>query len=308
MTLQQLKYIAEVDRLKSFALAAEALGITQPTLSGMIAKLEDELDIRIFERNSRKVATTAIGSQIAAQARIVIMEAGRIAEMAAEAKAAVSGELRLAVGPAIAPYILPDFIRIYLSDYREVALSLEELRPDAMLRALAEGAVDAGICTAGLAAKGIFEIPLYSEDFFLYLSDECMSRMPEFDPAALGHEKMWVMKEVQCLRESAFSFCKGRKGRRHVYEAGSIDTLIRIVDLNGGFTIIPRMHLPLLSPQQRQNVRPVDGEHISQRKISMYIRHDYVRAGLLNSVVDTIKKFMPAGMLEKSLIKNGIKL
>lgn len=94
-----MKYIAEVDRLKSFALAAEALGITQPTLSGMIAKLEDELDIRIFERNSRKVATTAIGSQIAAQARIVIMEAGRIAEMAAEAKAAVSGELRLAVGP-----------------------------------------------------------------------------------------------------------------------------------------------------------------------------------------------------------------
>lgn len=81
---------------------------------------------------------------------------------------------------------MPDFIRIYLSDYREVALSLEELRPDAMLRALAEGAVDAGICTAGLAAKGIFEIPLYSEDFFLYLSDECMSRMPEFDPQPSG--------------------------------------------------------------------------------------------------------------------------
>lgn len=308
MTLQQLRYIAEVDRLKSFALAADALGITQPTLSGMIAKLEDELDIRIFERNSRKVTTTAVGAQIAAQARIVIMEAGRIAETAAEVKAAVAGDFRLAVGPAIAPYILPDFIRIYLKDYPDVVLSLEELRPDAMLRALGEASVDAGICAAGLSANGIFEIPLYTEDFFLYLSDDCKSRLAEFDPAALEHEKMWVMKEVQCLRRSALSFCKGRKGRRHVYEAGSIDTLIRIVDLNGGFTIIPRMHLPLLRPQQRHNAMPVDEEHISQRKISMYIRHDYVRAGLLNSVVGTLRKFMPAGMIEPSLLKNGIRL
>lgn len=100
-------------------------------------------------------------------------------------------------------------------------------------------------------------------------------------PENLEHENMWVMKEAQCLRDSAFYFCKARSKGQHIYEAGSIDTLIRIVDENGGFTIIPEMHLPLLSEKQKDNVRKIDGDHLSQRRISLYIKDDCIRESML---------------------------
>ncbi|MCI9055458.1 MAG: LysR family transcriptional regulator [Muribaculaceae bacterium] len=308
MTLQQLKYVVAIDRYRSFAAAADALGVTQPTLSGMIVKLEEELDVRLFERSSRRVATTAIGLKIVEQARRVLMETDRIVEMVSESKGSVSGEFRMAVGPSIAPYILPDFIRIYLADYPEVSLSVEEMRPGAMINSLREATIDAGIATTGHAEGGIYEIPLYTERFYVYLSDSCRRKLPVFLPEQLEHEHLWVMKEVQCLRESAFSFCKGRVGKRHVYEAGNIDTLIRIVDANGGYTIIPEMHLDALDERQRRNVRRIDGDHLSFRRVSMYIREDCVRERMLNAVCDTLKKFMPRGMMEPSVVKNGIRL
>lgn len=308
MTLQQLKYVVAIDRYRSFAAAADALGVTQPTLSGMIVKLEEELDVRLFERSSRRVVTTAIGLKIVEQARRVLMETDRIVEMVSESKGSVSGEFRMAVGPSIAPYILPDFIRIYLADYPEVSLSVEEMRPGAMINSLREATIDAGIATTGHAEGGIYEIPLYTERFYVYLSDSCRRKLPVFLPEQLEHEHLWVMKEVQCLRESAFSFCKGRVGKRHVYEAGNIDTLIRIVDANGGYTIIPEMHLDALDERQRRNVRRIDGDHLSFRRVSMYIREDCVRERMLNAVCDTLKKFMPRGMMEPSVVKNGIRL
>lgn len=308
MTLQQLKYVVAIDRYRSFAAAADALGVTQPTLSGMIVKLEEELDVRLFERSSRRVATTAIGLKIVEQARRVLMETDRIVEMVSESKGSVSGEFRMAVGPSIAPYILPDFIRIYLADYPEVSLSVEEMRPGAMINSLREATIDVGIATTGHAEAGIYEIPLYTERFYVYLSDSCRRKLPVFLPEQLEHEHLWVMKEVQCLRESAFSFCKGRVGKRHVYEAGNIDTLIRIVDANGGYTIIPEMHLDALDERQRRNVRRIDGDHLSFRRVSMYIREDCVRERMLNAVCDTLKKFIPRGMMEPSVVKNGIRL
>ena len=116
------------------------------------------------------------------------------------------------------------------------------------------------------------------------------------------------MKEAQCLRDSAFSFCKARTKGQYIYEAGSIETLIRIVDENGGYTIIPEMHLPFLTEAQRSNVRAIDGNHVSERRISLYIKDDYIRERMLNTITDTLKAFMPKGMLTDSIIKYGIKL
>lgn len=309
MTLQQLRYAVAIDSHHSFAGAAEALGVTQPTLSGMVGKLEEELDVRLFERTSRKVTTTALGEKIISRARKVLMAAGRINEIVSESKGGIAGELRIAVGPSIAPYILPDFIRIYMEDYPGVRLQVEEMRPEAMIQALKNSSIDAGIATTGHLCRGVFEIPLYTERFYVYLSESCRRRLPVFRPQDLEHEHLWVMKEVQCLRESAFSFCKAREGgRRHVYEAGNIETLIRIVDANGGYTIIPAMHLPMLSERQKENVRSIDGDHLSMRKVSMYIREDYVRERMLNTVTDTLKRFLPEGMMENAVMKYGIRL
>ena len=308
MTLQQLKYIVAINRYRNFAKAADACGISQPTLSAMLVKLEEELDVRIFERSNKSVQPTSSGEKIIRQAERTIAEAERITWLVNEDKGSIAGELLLAVGPTIAPYILPKFIRHYVEDYPSVKLRVMELKTDAMLNELLLGHLDAGIAISGNMRQGVLEIPLYTERFMVYLSEHCWRKLPVFRPENLEHEKMWVMKEAQCLRESAFSFCKARTKGRHVYEAGSIDTLIRIVDENGGFTIIPEMHLPFLSDKQRGNVRRIEGDHLSQRRVSLYIREDYIRQSMLNTITKTLLRFMPDKMMEEKIVKYGIKL
>ena len=308
MTLQQLKYIVAIDRYRSFAKAADALGISQPTLSAMLVKLEDELDVRIFERSNKSVTPTIAGEKIIRQAERTIAEAERINELVSEDKGDVAGDLRLCVVSSIAPYILPKFIRFYTEDYPQVRLSIIELKGDAILAELQQGHIDGAIATGGHAHPGILEIPLYTERFMVYLSADCWRKLPVFRPENLEHEKMWIMRDAQCLRDSAFSFCKARTKGRRVYEAGSIDTLIRIVDENGGFTIIPEMHLPFLSDAQRENVRRIEGDYLSQRRVSLYIREDYIRQAMLNTITKTLLRFRPEGMMEERIAKYGIRL
>lgn len=308
MTLQQLRYITAVNRFRSFAKAADSCNVTQPTLSAMIVKLEEEIDIRIFERTNKSVSPTLAGEKIIRQAENILMEVDRISEIVSEDKGNIGGIFNLSVGPTIAPYILPKFIKHYRENYPSVELFIQELKTDFMLEALLKGEIDAGIGIADNIREGILEIPLYTEKFLVYLSESCWRKLPVFKPENLEHENMWIMKDAQCLRDSAFSFCKARSIGHHIYEAGSIDTLIRIVDENGGFTIIPELHLPFLSEKQRDNVRRIEGDYLSQRRISLYIRHDYIRQRMLNTITDTLKKFMPKGMLGEGILKYGIKL
>lgn len=308
MTLQQLKYIVAINRYRNFSKAADFCGITQPTLSEMLQKLEEELDIRIFTRTNKKVIPTQTGRKIIRQAEKTVAEAERINEIVADEKNLPTGQLRLAVSPSIASYILPEFIRIYIKSYPQIDLGIEEMKAENMLDALSSGIADIGIAVSNNSRNGIFEIPLYTERFYVYLSANCLQKLPVFRPENLEQENMWIVKEAQCLRDSAFSFCKSRTKGQHIYEAGNIETLIRIVDINGGYTIIPEMHLPLLSENQRANVRPIDGNHLSQRHISIYIREDFIRQGILNSVTETLKKVIPHTMLHKSILNNNIRL
>lgn len=307
MNIQQLRYIVAIDRFRNFARAADSCHISQPTLSAMVAKLEKELDVRIFERSNKTVKPTVAGEKIIRQAQKALMETDRIAELASEDKGTIGGSFALSVGPTIAPYLLPKFIRHYRNNYPTVDLSIRELKASFMFEALLNGEFDAGIAISDNIRQGILEIPLYTERFYVYIAESCWRKLPIFKPENLEHENMWIMKEAQCLRESAFSFCKARSKGTHIYEAGSIDTLIRIVDENGGFTIIPEMHLPFLSEQQRANVRKIEGDYLSQRRISLYIKDDYVRERMLNTVVDTLKTFMPESMLSK-MVRRPLRL
>jgi LysR family hydrogen peroxide-inducible transcriptional activator len=274
----------------------------------MLVKLEEELDVKIFERSSKSVTPTTAGKKIILQAEKALMETNRINEIVSEDKGRLGGSMVISVGPTIAPYILPKFIKQYREDYPSVNLTIQELKANFMIDALLRGEIDAGIAISDNVRDGILEIPLYTEKFYVYLAESCWRKLPVFKPENLEHENMWIMKEAQCLRDSAFSFCKARSKGHHIYEAGSIETLIRIVDENGGFTIIPEMHLPFLTDKQRENVRKIDGDYLSQRRVSLYIKDDYIRQRMLNTIIDTLTKYMPQGMLNEGIIKYGIKL
>lgn len=308
MTLQQLKYLVAIDKHRNYARAAAELHVTQPTLSALVAKLEDELGVRIFERSNRSVTPTPIGRHIISQAERTLAEAGRIAELVTEAKSGLTGSLSLSVGPTIAPYILPRFISAYSHDFPQVELSIVEMKAENMVNELRLGHLDVGLATAGHATEGVWEIPFYTEPFWVYIAESCWRKLPVFNPANLSHEQMWVMRESQCLRDSAFSFCKGRDIGKRAYEAGSIDTLIRIVDANGGFTIIPEMHLPLLSDKQRENVRRIEGDYRSTRRVSLYVSTGFIRERMLNSLMSTLLTIIPRAMVEERILKYSIKL
>ena len=308
MNLQQLRYVIAVNRFRNFAKAADSCNVSQPTLSAMMQKLEAELDIRIFERSNKSVAPTTAGKKIIRQAENVMQEINRISEIVSEDKGWISGRLVLSVGPTIAPYILPKFIKNYRERFPSVELSIQEMKVNFMLDALVKGELDAGIAISGNIREGVFEIPLYTENFMVYLAESCWRKLPVFKPENLEHENMWIMKDAQCMRDSVFSFCKARSKGNHIYEAGSITTLIHIVDENGGFTIIPEMHLPFLTDRQRKNVRRIEGDYLSQRRVSLYIKDDYIRERMLNTITDTLKSFMPEGMLNEGVLKYGIKL
>lgn len=308
MNIQQLRYVIAVNRFRNFVKAAESCDVSQPTLSAMLQKLEEELDIKIFERTNKSVKPTSAGEKIIRQAGNVLMEIERINEIVSEDKGQIGGKLRLSVGPTIAPYILPKFIKHYREDYPTVELSIQEMNVNFMQDMLLRGELDAGIAISDNTREGILEIPLYTEKFMVYLAESCWRKLPVFKPENLEHESMWIMKDAQCLRESAFSFCKARSKGNHVYDAGTVATLVNIVDENGGFTIIPEMHMSYLTEKQRQNLRPIEGDFLSQRRVSLYVKQDYIRQRMLNTLTDTLKKFMSKGMLGEGIVKFGIKL
>lgn len=308
MTLQQLKYLLAIDRCRNFARAAEELDVTQPTLSAMLVKLEEELGVTLFERSNKQVRPTAAGLAVIRQAERSLREIDRIHGLLADFKEKVEGPLSLAVAPSIAPYIVPQFIRRYTEDYPKVELSIVDQKADEMMGALLQGKIDAGIGIGNQLKAGVLEVPLYTESFWVYLSEDCGRKLPVFKPEQLESEQMWVMKEAQCLRNSAFSFCKARSKGHQLYEAGCIDTLVRIVDANGGYTIIPEMHLPFLTEQQRTNVRRIEGNSQSQRRVSLYFRENEIRQRLLDSIAQVLLSFLPKRMVDDHLVKFGIRL
>lgn len=309
MNLQQMEYIVALDKYRHFVLAAEACGVTQPTLSAMIQKLEEELDVKIFERSRRSVVPTNIGVKIIRQAQTALNETQRIKEVVADETGAMNGSLHIGIVPTIAPYIVPDFIYHFQHAYPNMKLHLDERDNKGLLQELAYGNLDMIMTTSPLEGTSLLEIPVYVERFVVYFSEGCQwDTLPSGPGMLLPADQMWVLKEGHCVHGEATSFCKNQEVGNHVYEAGSIETLIRIVDRNGGYTIIPELHVGFLTDKQREHVRPIESMPSPQRRISIFLKEDFVRERAVNAVRETLLKIIPARMLDERFGKHDIRL
>lgn len=307
MTIQQLEYIVAVARHRHFVKAAEACNVSQPTLSAMIQKLEEELDVKIFDRTKHPVEPTAIGSRIIAQAQTAINDMNRVREVVLSEVNELSGNLNIGVLPTIAPYLVPQFICKFAEAHPTVALRISEMRTNALMAGLTDSSLDMAIMTTPTGNTDLLEIPIYYERFVAYLSPLCQQQPAVLEAGHMPEENLWVLQEGQCiLRDQVFNFCESKTTNR-IYEAGSIDTLIRIVDHNGGYTVIPQLHLNFLTSNQKKNIREITSPP-ARREVSIVIRHDYVKERMLNAVADTVKQIIPEEMLDKHLLKFPIKL
>jgi LysR family hydrogen peroxide-inducible transcriptional activator len=308
MTLQQLEYVLSLERTRHFVRAAELCNVTQPTLSAMIQKLEDELDCKIFDRSRQPIEVTEIGKQIINQAQVIIYQSNQLKESVRGEKNSLSGTLNLAIIPTIAPYLLPHFIAAFKSMYPEILLKVSEMHTDTIIEKLRIAEIDMAILSTPLEDPKILEVPLYYEKFVAYISpSEPIFERSELSANDMPLDKLWVLEEGHCLRNQVFNFCNEKPNHNSTYEAGSIDTLVKIVDVNGGYTVIPELHIDLLNQTQKLNLREITKPEAT-REISVVIRHDFVREGILNAVAECVKQIIPAHMLDARLKKFAIKL
>ena len=308
MTLQQLEYVLALEKTRHFVRAALLCGVTQPTLSAMIQKLEDELDCKIFDRSRQPIEVTEIGKQIIDQAQVIIYQANQLKESVRGEKNSLSGTLNLAIIPTIAPYLLPRFIASFKSMYPNILLKVSEMHTETIIEKLRIAEIDMAILSTPLEDPKILEVPLYYEKFVAYISPtEPVYQRTELSANDMPLDKLWVLEEGHCLRNQVFNFCNNKPKHNSTYEAGSIDTLVKIVDINGGYTVIPELHIDLLNETQKMNLREIVKLEAA-REISVVIRHDFVREGILNAVAECVKQIIPTQMLDARLKKFAIKL
>ena len=305
MTIQQLEYILAVDKFRHFAKAAEYCLVTQPTLSAMIQKLEEELGVQIFDRSVQPVCPTAIGEKILAQARIVQQEAGHVKEIVKEEQKSVSGIFRLAILPTIAPYLLPRFYPTFMEHYPELDISVTEMKTQNAKESLLKGESDAAIIASIPEEASLQKDVLFYEEFLGYVSrKEPLFKKDLIRTSAITGERLWLLDEGHCFRDQLVKFCQleNVKDNQRAYHLGSIETFMRMVEGGKGITFIPQLAFYQLSEQQKELVRPFAIPHPT-RQIVFVTNKSFVRYSLLRILKEAIQASVPKEMLSLQAVQ-----
>ncbi|GHV20583.1 transcriptional regulator [Bacteroidia bacterium] len=308
MNIQQLEYVIAVDRYRHFARAAEACRVTQPTLSMMIRKLEDELGVQIFDRSDLPVEPTSIGKQIIEQAKISLKNLNKIKEMVENERQLLTGNFNLGIIPTIAPYLVPELLRRKEMKYKEIVLVLKENTTANIISDILEGKLDGGLMAGPLEHPDLAEYPVYYEKFYAYVSPLDNSYADkEIDLDAIDINNVWLLESVHCLRGQIERLCRMKKtvSESHYpvrYEAGSIDTLINVVDMNSGITVVPEMSAMNLSEDRQENLREFKNL-TAVREVSLVVSKEYIRQNMLSRIREIIGDSVPRSMKNPDLKK-----
>ena len=302
MTLIQLEYIVALHTLKHFAKAAARCHITQPSLSMQVQKLEQELGVQIFVRTN-PVTTTETGMIIVEQAKKIIAEAGNLQQLVEQEKGIAGGSIRFGIIPTLAPYLLPQFIQAFTKAYPEVRLGIHEMTTDSIVRQLKNGSLDAGIMATPLNIAELKEEFLFNEEFVAYVSEkEKVFRKKYLLPGDIDVNSMWLLEEGHCLRSQVMNLCALQKNasfEKHIdYAAGSIETLKRFVDKNGGITLLPELATLDLSDEQKDMLRYFK-KPAPVREISLITLKIFTKTRLLSLLKQKILENLPHQVLKK---------
>lgn len=297
MTFVQLEYIVAVDTWRHFATAAEHCFVTQPTLSMQIQKLEEELDVKIFDRSKQPVIPTETGTEIIEQARRVLSERNGIQELVQTKKGLITGELRIGIIPTLAPYLLPLFVQRFAKKYPGIKLIVQEMLTEYIVARLREGRLDAGLLVTPLQEKGIRETVLFYEELLAYVSRKNAAYKKTYVLAQdIDPEKLWLMEEGHCFRSQIMNLCELRRATEMVthfeYEAGSIEALRRMVELNDGITILPELATLDLSNKQLALIRHFK-KPAPMREVSIAFHRDFVKKRLIEALKEEIIAAVP---------------
>lgn len=297
MTFIQLEYIVAVDTWRHFATAAEHCFVTQPTLSMQIQKLEEELGVKIFDRSKQPVIPTETGQEIIEQARRVLTERNGINELIQAKKGLLTGELRIGIIPTLAPYLLPLFVQRFNKKYPGIKLVVQEMLTEFLVARLREGRLDAGLLVTPLQEKGIRESVLFYEELLAYVSRKNAAYKKTYVlPQDIDPGKLWLMEEGHCFRSQIMNLCELRKSTEILshfeYEAGSIEALRRMVELNDGITILPELATLDMTNRQLELIRHFK-KPAPMREVSIVFHRDFVKKRLIEALKNEIIAAVP---------------
>lgn len=297
MTLQQLEYLLAVDRHRHFGKAAQHCYVAQPSLSMQIKKLEEELKVILFSRNSYPVTPTEAGVLVIEQAKKILQEASAMEDILQHYTSEAAGNLKVAIIPTLAPYLLPLFLESFIQKYPGIKLSLSELTTDRIIKRLRNGTIDAGILATPLLEKDLEEYPLFNEEFVAYVSKrESLFSKKYLLPTDIDINKLWLLEEGHCLRNQVMNFCELQKSaayEKHFdYETGSIETLKRLVEKNAGITLLPEL-ASLDLPSSRKQMLRFFKSPAPSRQISMVTTKTFSKKKLAALLSDEVTANLP---------------
>jgi LysR family hydrogen peroxide-inducible transcriptional activator len=296
MTLTQLNYILAVDRCRNFAQAAKECFVTQPTLSMQIQKLEDYLQVIVFDRSKSPVVPTPMGVKVLKYAQNVMNGAQQLEELSKSLRGEISGEYMLGVIPTLAPYVLPLFVQKFVDEYPNVELKIFEYQTDEIIKFLKEGRIDGGILAVPLETKELNETHLFYEPFKIFLSPKHeLLKKKSIEEKDLNLKDAWLLKEGHCLRSQALQLCQYQKvsqGKHLFFEAGSLETLINMVKSSTGFTVLPYLACVNLSSQDQKCVKDFKN-HMPVRDIAFVNGPHSMKTSVEKALIATIEKCIP---------------
>jgi LysR family hydrogen peroxide-inducible transcriptional activator len=308
MTITQLKYCIAVAEYRNFTTAAQHVYVTQPTLSMQIQKLEQELDLKIFDRTQKPIGLTAVGEKIIQQAHLIVAESDRIQDVIQQEKGVIGGNFKLGIIPTVMSTLLPLFLQTVLKAYPKLILEIEEMPTQQIIENLEKGTLDAGIAATPLDYDHILEKPLYYEPFMVYAPTHSkLNKEKSIIADMLKNEQILLLQDGHCFRNSALNICKIKHEVPLPFEikSGSFETLVQLAEEGLGITLLPYLHARKLSDRQQVNLKsfktPEPAREVSmiyhQRKLKLHIveaLHDKIRAIIRGAIVyEDIKIISP---------------
>ncbi|WP_420379159.1 LysR family transcriptional regulator [Gilvibacter sp.] len=291
MTITQLKYVLAVAEHQNFTKAAEKTFVTQPTLSMQIQKLEDQLDVLIFDRTKKPIALTEIGKKIVQQAKNIVNEADRIQDIVDQQKGFIGGEFKLGIIPTVMPTLLPMFLRNFTNKFPKVHLKIEELNTDDLIQKLDEGHLDAGIAATPLLQENIKERVLYYEPFVGYIPQQ--HRLASTSRITIGDldiDDILLLEDCHCFRDGVINLCKSAKTNlddRFQIESGSFETLIKLSEEGMGMTLLPFLHTLDLGEKQKANLHHFN-DPAPAREVSLIYPKSELKIQIIDAMFDVI--------------------
>jgi Transcriptional regulator len=304
MTLTQIEYIVAVERHGSFVTAAEKCFVTQPTLSMQIQKLEEELGIKIFDRNHHPIVATDMGKKILEQAKKVLFERDKIEELINSQKEELIGSLNIGIIPTIAPSILPHTLQSFVKKYPNLDITITEMTTDNIVNRIKDGELDFGVLSTPLYEKSLKENVLYYEPYVIYASkDHKILSKKQVTAADLDTKEIWTLGDEHCMRFQIINLCGKQKfygvETPFTYNSGSIMSLIRMVDYVGGYTILPELSLSFFNEEMLDQVRHFK-DPIPTREVSIVTNKYFTKNKLSIAFTDSLLSAIPESMKAKN--------